>query len=98
MTTQTTIRSALHSLVTDREYCMDNGHMTKSMDLVKICTNLRRELDWHRNHGLNAHRAIVRTHEHDIRKLADTIGKKRHFRQQVLDMIDQITCQPVHHK
>ena len=94
MITKTYIQARLRVLITDREYCMDHGHMSKTMDLVKICTTLTKELNWHRKHGHNAHTSIVRRNAAAIRKLANTLGRKATLRSEVLAMVDALCDVP----
>jgi hypothetical protein len=89
------IRARLRSMVADRLYCMEAGKMVKTLDLLRICTELKKHLDFHKDHGYKAHVAIVRQHAAGIRKLAGTLGRKMELRENILSMVDELA--PINH-
>jgi hypothetical protein len=88
--TKAYIRARLCSLVSDRSYCLEHGIMTKSMNLLMSCTRLQRELEFTRQHGHNAHTALVRRCSGDIISLACTLGTKHHLREEILTMVSDL--------
>jgi len=89
--TKTTIRSAIHRLVTDREYCMNIGAIAKTGARVAACTILRRELDWTLRHPHNAHTALVRRNADRLKLLANSIHAKQALKNEVLTMVNDLT-------
>ena len=64
--------------------------MTKSMNMLMSCTRLQRELEFTRQHGHNAHTALVRRCSGDIIRLAGTLSAKYKLREELFTMVSDL--------